>query len=342
MNLRLFFLILSILFLYSCETDFDVTTSYKKTMIVYGLLDPSQDVQYIRINKAYLGEGDAVLMGSHYDSLQYPLGSLEVSLYLNQDSLNLFFLDPVVIEKEPGDFSIDSNIVYSIITDPILFSDLNATYHLNILDKTNNQVVRAQTNLISGFNFYPTDLNGSFKFYDITSLPVVGNYRFKQFRWYPATYKGNTNNLTYQFDLQFNYLEDDVQKNILWSQPLITSAASANEMMITLDGQKFFNFIQNNISEDPSKIRKFTSIDIHMSIASPELTSYIDINQPISGISQERLEYTNIENGLGIFSSRSTRVLNYFSLDRCTLEHLLTLNRNFILTELQGNLPPCQ
>ena len=110
---------------------------------------------------------------------------------------------------------------------------------------------------------------------------------------------------------------------------------------IILEGQQFFNFLSNNISQDPNKIRNFLSLDLIISIGSPELTKYININQPSSGISQERLEYTNINNGIGIFSSRSTRILSFFNLDRCSLDHLLTLERNFILTDLQNQLQ-CQ
>ncbi len=43
----------------ACSTKLDVTGNYKETMVVYGLLDQSQPKQYIKVNKAFLGEGNA-------------------------------------------------------------------------------------------------------------------------------------------------------------------------------------------------------------------------------------------------------------------------------------------
>ena len=60
MDYKSYFTILIFMVLCSCETDFDVTASYKDTMVVYGLLDPTQEHQSIRINKSYLGREDAV------------------------------------------------------------------------------------------------------------------------------------------------------------------------------------------------------------------------------------------------------------------------------------------
>ena len=59
---NLLFLILP--FLFSCETDFDVNANWKDVTIVYGLIDPNNEDQLIKINKAYLGQGDAIQMAS--------------------------------------------------------------------------------------------------------------------------------------------------------------------------------------------------------------------------------------------------------------------------------------
>ncbi|GIS08011.1 MAG: hypothetical protein CM15mP112_01230 [Flavobacteriales bacterium] len=100
MNYKSYFTILICMILCSCETDFDVTASYKDTMVVYGLLDPTQELQSIRINKSYLGREDAVTMGENYDSIQYPVDDLEVSIYVGNDTSNRFYLTADTIEKK--------------------------------------------------------------------------------------------------------------------------------------------------------------------------------------------------------------------------------------------------
>ena len=79
-NLTIFLFILSMLFM-ACETDFEVNANWKEVMVVYGLLDQSKQQQYIKINKAYLGEGDALQMASVSDSVNYNPEDLVVKIY---------------------------------------------------------------------------------------------------------------------------------------------------------------------------------------------------------------------------------------------------------------------
>ena len=75
-NTSLFLLVLTIFS--ACETEFNVNSDWKEVTVVYGLLDQSQDKQYIRINRAFLGEEDAFVMASVADSVNYNPNNLEV------------------------------------------------------------------------------------------------------------------------------------------------------------------------------------------------------------------------------------------------------------------------
>ncbi len=63
-------LIASITFL-SCNSDIDLTAPYEDITIVYGLLDQTEDIQYIRINKSFLGDAPLADMASVRDSVEY-------------------------------------------------------------------------------------------------------------------------------------------------------------------------------------------------------------------------------------------------------------------------------
>ena len=58
MKKNTFLFLLSLILFSSCETDFNVNADWEEVMVVYGLLDQSQDKQYIRVNKAFLGDGN--------------------------------------------------------------------------------------------------------------------------------------------------------------------------------------------------------------------------------------------------------------------------------------------
>ena len=46
----------------SCETDIDVNAEPTDITIVYGLLNPNDTTHYLKINKAFIGEGSAFVI----------------------------------------------------------------------------------------------------------------------------------------------------------------------------------------------------------------------------------------------------------------------------------------
>ena len=66
---------------FGCKTDFEVNAPWKETTVIFGLLDQTQKVQMIKINKAFLGEGDANQFAQNPDSTNYDPNDLEVKLF---------------------------------------------------------------------------------------------------------------------------------------------------------------------------------------------------------------------------------------------------------------------
>ncbi len=104
----------------ACSTDLSVIGEYKETMVIYGLLDQSQPKQYIKINKAFLGEGSALAYAQIKDSAQY-VNSLNVVLkrIKNGVELSSYTLSPDnTISKAPGTFYApdQQNAIYSLTT----------------------------------------------------------------------------------------------------------------------------------------------------------------------------------------------------------------------------------
>ena len=78
--------------------------------------------------------------------------------------------------------------------------------------------------------------------------------------------------------------------------------------------------------------RKFVDIDLVMTVGSEDLKIYRTINEEITGIVQERPQFTNINNGIGLFSSRFTKKREGFDFADRTLDYLISidgLDRNF-------------
>jgi hypothetical protein len=80
------FLIFAIIFvMVSCKNDLTIIAPYKEIPSVYAIITPQEPMQMIRINKVFLGEGDANQMAKVMDSVNYKAGELSVKLerYVN-------------------------------------------------------------------------------------------------------------------------------------------------------------------------------------------------------------------------------------------------------------------
>ncbi len=71
---------LVLLILSSCKNDLKLNAPYKEIPSVYAVINPSEKVHKIRINKVFLGEANANVMAKVADSVNYKAGEITVRL----------------------------------------------------------------------------------------------------------------------------------------------------------------------------------------------------------------------------------------------------------------------
>ena len=283
----------------SCETDFDVNAEWQETTIVFGLLDAAKDIQFIKINKAFLGEADAEFMASFSDSVNYMPVELEVVLYKIDfnDTIDfrvlkdtIMFKDPLDVNGDPAIFSAEDNIIYYFYSpESDNFLSSNRSYSLAIRNIKTGNIVSSNTEIIKGFNFSAGIPNSSKLTFYVDAL----GFRFPRFEWSSVN---SPNAEIFQFNLIFHYKENEVEKELLWTQ----TALGSNDNILILSGEDFFHqFLAKKLDPlDDDLEREFINIDIEMTLGTQELKTYIAVNEPISSIVQERPQFTNINNGI--------------------------------------------
>ena len=309
----------------SCETGFDVNAEWEEVTVVYGLLDAGDEMktQQIKISKAFLGKMDALQMAQYADSINFEKGELAVKVIRvkNNGITDTIALDEVPTLRNDGVFN-DSIIVYTFENNNFLNS--NFEYELLIKNNITGNEVSSTTNIISGFNF---DMGAGFPFGFIETW-IPGNPSATKFSSTVVTWgNSNDNGVQYQIELIFNYNENDIAKNLIY-----TSSVLEETNIFEFEGEKFFNFLKNELVKDPLIERKFLSIDLIMTVGSEDLKTYRIINEEITGIVQQRPQFTNINNGLGLFSSRFTKTREGFDIADRTIDYLVSidgLDRNF-------------
>src|SRR6188768_905082 len=124
---HLLYLSIAIATLAGCSTELDINAPYKDITVVYGLLNMRDSVHYVKINKAFLGEGDAYVYAQIPDSNEWEDGAITTARMHrleNGERTEAFELTPTTItDREPGIFYSPNQKVYTFretFTDEIL------------------------------------------------------------------------------------------------------------------------------------------------------------------------------------------------------------------------------
>ena len=312
------FLLSSILFS-SCETDFTVNADWKEVTVVYGLLDQSQEKQYIRINKAFLGNENAYVMASVADSINYNPNNLEVKIEKLSASGNVLatkILTDTIMFKEDGLFSVEENIIYVFDTDNFLNEEKE--YKLTITNLVSGNIISSQTKLIHNLSLMSAFNNSAYKmgFYSQS-----GDFSNTTIEW---THSKNA--AIYQMTLFVSYTEygaDTIVKTVQKVYPIIEYDGNPN-MSQQITGEEFFNLLAYNIPSSTTVNRRINNLDVLFSVGTADLNTYINLNEPPTGIVQERDLFTNIDSGIGLFTARYNKMQENIFLTTTTKEAIAT------------------
>ncbi len=334
--------LLSALSLFGCSTELEVNAPYKDITVVYGLLNQRDTIQYIKINKAFLGEGDAYQYAMIRDSNEYTNEQISHKqihrLNASGARVETFELrDTTVTNRLPGDFYSPEQTVYYFKdgAQPVtgdtfdVFLEQGSEYELDLVVK--GKQISSRTTVVNNFSI--SSVNSS-PTTEVTLFTSNGfqNYLFK---WTSGRYGKR-----YEASWRFNYSEVDANGDTtehsitqkFASRVASNSGTPGQEFEAQIEGEGFFNTIANQVPVKPNVHRIIRGIDLIVDVANDEFHTALALNEPISGIVEERPAYSNVENGLGIFGSRYSKAVIGKQLTTITMNEMITgslANRNF-------------
>ncbi|HXC04308.1 MAG TPA: hypothetical protein VNZ86_06110 [Bacteroidia bacterium] len=323
----------------ACKTDFKLTSTWKEQMVIFGLLNQSDTVQYIRINKTFLGDGNAYSMAQVNDSINYKY-MLNVKLEkwtLGGGALvNTFVIDTTSsIAQTNTPFANSPTLLYRVhtgIANP-LSSDYE--YHLTVVNPVTGYTAKAMTPLVVGYDSNNTHQNGislnlitpdpiftsAYNFYN-TSIPF-------KIHW-----QTSTNGRIYNPVLRIHYTEYDlssvgtnkyVDKD--FGNYTSQSTLGGEDQYASMSWDEFRYFIPAAMGSSAGVSKRvITSCEFLMYVGGDEFNTYMEVNMPVSSITGEKPTYTNILNGIGLFSTRYTYDPHRLNkpLTNTTLDNLAT------------------
>lgn len=328
LRIGLFSLIVSVIF-FSCKNDLKIIAPYKEIPTVYAIITPQERMQMIRINKVFLGEGDATQMAKVPDSVNYKSGELTVMLerFVNgaktaaeQDSgkAEVYFTDSL-IQTNSGDFTTTQRVY---ITRKKLYS--SGVYKLTIKNNHTGNVFTSKTNALdsvalSGFPpfaapFYPVpyatsnppyyyiDYSNTNVTYNVRTKPTSGGYLHDltiRIHYYDSLSNGSKQfqTLDYVFNPQQLYQLQDFSNSKFFN--------------FTFTGSSLFLELGNMLAKrsSPSGLlgRKAFRVDFISYATTQDYYDYLQFAAPSLSFAQEKILYSNFDNraALGLFTFRT-------------------------------------
>jgi|GEM_PF-3478640 len=343
---------------FSCDEDFDLVTEYTDQTVVYAFIehkDPwvyGQDTNFIVVNKAFLGEANIYDMAAAPDSTHYKnYDSISVTLQRIEtvDPNSTPIGNPIVLSytthyKDSGAFSRENNVVFYTTHYLMDYQDVNLNptpdpnqsyfYRLSI-KKPGQAEVYAVTKMIRGFQegkpFTLAPPVRIIKLYDADKP----NHKLV------VKFGTNVDARIYQLHIRTYYYEKRTDGNIYidyfdYDHPLIVSssknATQSEDIETSVTIGPYLNKLLLECNDTSGvvwrAIKNKTSSErpethaMGITLGSQETYVYNQITQPSNGIVQTKPNYTNITNGLGIFTSKWNFWRNQFTIEEKTINYI--------------------
>lgn len=307
---RIIFFLLIIITAVGCNTDFSVNGEYEETPIVHMLLDPNDQFHFLKVNKTFLGDGNANTFAAVADSSYFNIVEATIEEVVGGSvNRDWTLYDTVIDNKTPGVFYYPEQKLYCFeadLNDDGLNSQdkQNKIYRINIKINNGKHVVTGQTSLVRDVGISFPSQNQQLGFAE-SDVPTNG-YRTQSISFSKGT--GAIFNGKIKFDYRETTSSGTETKSILWN------LGSLNEEDITVstpsfsaNGELFYELIRNRVPVDGNVTRRTPyAFELLITAGSEDLRTYMLVNEPTSSLAQNKPTFTNVSGGLGIFSARTT------------------------------------
>lgn len=321
----------------SCSTELDINEPYKDITVVYGLLNQRDSIHYIKINKAFLGEGDALAMAQVQDSSEYPAEAIAFAKVYREDQygniLDSFpLIDTIAQNREPGTFYSPVHELYyfrtpldTIILGNRMYLDQDAFYRLRL--QINNKNVSSKTPITNDFKVDAVDQD------TVNNAARVGlrnqsgtDYSEYEFNWIS---RADCKRFVVSWRLRYDEVTgtDTVHKAIEQIIGTKVSSFVNEEMAIRLSGVTFFSTVAARIKAESgwqnADKRIFRGLDFPVTVANEDFHTYLTLTEPVTGIVNDRPAYSNLENAIGVWGSRYTKTVRGKRLSTTSFSELI-------------------
>jgi hypothetical protein len=316
----------------NCSDKVDLQGPYQENVYVFGLLDGSQTTQKIKIYKVFSG-ANAAQSSKNLDSIYFKPGELDVKLEVYDNNLKpkraitLQYANNSNLNND-GPFN-PSDAVYYFTNEKISF---DSTYKLVINTNKNKRVESEYIKVADSCKFQsvspgiPTfNQEVVFRQEVYTFIDTTKAYKIKF-----ASAK-NVKGLNCKMVMTYgNYSGGGLlleKKSVEYDLKNIKFSGIANEFIqYNIDQNDFLKFWGQSIPVDNSVFERRTiSMDFTFTTYDKETETFLTAQNESTGLSQEKLSYSNIKNGFGFIGSRNK--ITYYRFTSFNIDKVIGKSR---------------
>jgi hypothetical protein len=319
----IYYVSLLVMTLCSCREDVIVFAPQEFVPVVYCLLNPVEEEQSVRVSRVFQDKRSQAEWQNQFDE------------YL-ADTLNRIYIEAIdpagnrLITcfkwKETIHSASDTVFARSDLYTAKMNPDYGSVYQLYVYFPETRQIASAKIKTLTRIQIVdPAKVPGR-KLVIAPSQPYV-------LRWY-----GTEESVYFQGIVGLNYLEEEggqiVAKSI--KMELLPVFQYFNNELITqnISGIHFLKTLKDHIPEKPGVRRKMTDLDFTFYYGGIELALFANSGLNPKGPEGTVADFTNLDNGRGLFSSISSIRVTGIQLAPQTHDtialHELTRNLNFL------------
>lgn len=337
----------------SCSTSLDINAPEKPILIVYGVLNPKQPVQYIRVSKGFLVDGDAIKYASETDlsvnNAKVTLTEYQIKEGNNGKILTKTQVYELVpdnsIPKEDGTFNKNQVLFKTQSTDTIR----PGRYYELEVQLLGNETLSTKAHTVipsEPFIVNPTDKIQIGQGNVLFNYPEIEFYNSYEIKFLSRRNSNDPNEFLipgrgYELRIYFKYGIETTPGDTAWQSILTfgptqlfdksSCASTSGQMCYRLGAQSFTDFLRSRLTDNQVKyvyndtpLNESTRLEI--TAVDTSLFNYMMVNSPIySDFNAVKPEYSNLSNGaLGILGSINT-FSRYVNIGSCT-QYLAKLN----------------
>lgn len=326
---NLFFLLLvSLTVITGCRDDFSLEAPYQDIPVVFAYLNAEDNLHYVRVQKAFLGQnGDGTLAAAVEDSLYYSADAATVTLTQGMDEVVLERVNAAElgIERPAGAFFSDANILYRLSRNDL---DLRAGNQVTLtIERPGEEDATATTLLLA-----PIDV-----ILPIDNILIQSFNQAQNWRW-------NVTPGTRVFDVRLRvnlreFFTNDPSMNrertVEWAiNRQLVAEAGENRVVLQFNNELFWQFLGGALEPIDGVRRVIDDLDLVITGVGDEIQGQLELEAANGGITSAQAipVYSNVNNGLGIVTSRTFGIVEGISFDSRNLDSL----RNGIYTRTLG------